>query len=459
MKRADSSHPAEKKKKPLGGCLRYLTEDDLKRICAMTRLELFCREKIGLFYSRSAIPLGLPAPSVLAENKIEVVNMATHPRYKSLDEQEMHNRELRTAELALLPQTATQEDDLARRFPVGLVKTRQHGAWWFETRKRRPTGSKQANIIGMFGFKSVLTCWVETYDPQNMELQKTKAIEREQFPGEEERSKEKMAWGSDHEIDGTATIVHRMGDAFNLTYYETTLSPITLDKELMDLVRATLLSLPEPLKVSEWNDELEREWQQVLMSSPDGDVVLTMSREFLESLELHRYRAHANAADEGDNDCIVADRPLRCKVEIKCPYGERDPNGSLWSKFKYYYYSQCQYHLLTDPASAFCLAGCWTPAVTRLWIILRNRAYWRLALPFVVYFHRCGQLGVAPSEDFYNKRERDTQTLKAMCDEGVTEAIHLADYASVFSAQRDQELEPLFAHRFPPPVSETKTCV
>jgi hypothetical protein len=209
--------------------------------------------------------------------------------------------------------------------------------------------------------------------------------------------------------------------------------------------------LPEPLRITEWNEELEKYWQTVLMSSPDGEAVMTFSQEFLDSLDGFD---HHQRQQRSDLDCIVADKPLRCKIELKCPYGERDPNGNLWSKFKYYYYGQCQYHLLTDPKAAFCLSGCWTPATTRLWMIPRNRDYWSLALPFVVYFHRCGQLQIAPSTAFYEKRAGDIATLKAMCDNGVEDqAIHLGDYASVYSMYREKQLEELWTKRFPSTVA------
>ena len=434
--------------------LCFLSADDLKRIWALTYLERYQRAKVPLFQSRPPIALGVPREAITAR-PTRAVDLSVHRRYQGLEEQDILHHEIHGAALVDVQNEAEKvqkevQKELHILYPLAQRFKRQHSEWWFRNRKRRPTGSKQANAAGIFGFKSLLRCWLETYDPKNPILAKLDQEQDASCPDEVAARKEKMAWGSDHEIDAVATLVDQMGEAFDLMLCEVTLTAVELDVVLIKMVRDTLAKIRPDLV---WDEEREAEWQDAFRSSPDGNIRMVLEEERAEDEhddeeegEIRDASGPRSPLPAGMDRTIRARQSLRAKLEIKCPYGERQP--IQWDAPKYYYYGQVQLHLLTDPSCAFCLFGCWTPESTRVWKIKRDPIYWQLALPLLVHFHQCGIEGQAPTEEWYKTEEANCRKLLDHCKKVVYDAEFIGEFPSVYSLHRGDELPALFAQRF-----------
>lgn len=83
----------------------------------------------------------------------------------------------------------------------------------------------------------------------------------------------------------------------------------------------------------------------------------------------------------GSQDAAGVDsRARRVSVEIKCPYGDREPR--CYRGVKDYYVAQMQLHMRVED-SEMCYFVCWTPERTRIWIVMRSREFWERLSAYV----------------------------------------------------------------------------
>lgn len=134
-----------------------------------------------------------------------------------------------------------------------------------------------------------------------------------------------------------------------------------------------------------FESEREREVAEERMAhgskhEDDGMASLLLARPSLRLREcvLQRVPGEEESIFRGSQDGAGVDaRGRRVSVEIKCPYGNRDPR--CYTGVKDYYVAQMQLHMQVE-RSTMCYFVCWTPRETRVWMVMRSDEFWtRLA--------------------------------------------------------------------------------
>lgn len=284
-----------------------------------------------------------------------------------------------------------------------LVNKRQRSEWWFKERLKTITGSKLVSVIGMFDYDSFLRTWYESYDDKHAVLQDMNHA-KEQDRVDNEKTMECMEWGTNHEIDGLATLIHHLGDKYNLEFCETTLSNIHPSMQHFEIIKKTL------------KDHLNYEWKDGI----DDEVFKN---------------AFKSSPDASGKECI-SNEPF--VVEIKCAYGIRSPK--TYTEFPYYYYPQVQFHLLTNKKAEYAYFVSWSPTLTKIWRVDRDNQFWRITMPCLAYFHKLGMNNTPPASLINNKLNKE---IKEYCKEQAENCIFIGEFDSIYSQHRSEELNTL----------------
>jgi hypothetical protein len=390
------------------GCGKYYVDNATKR-------KLFTSENVTfikpLVAEKKTIQLLLkpkPKPLLMQEEKEEKENKSGWVKTrKSKWIQDKNESDIRTffsrEKIPLLPLSALSAFDLdsctryfsfERQDPSGdlqLINKRQRSPWWFKERLCTLTGSKLVNAMGLFDFDSFLKTWYETYDGTNLILDD---MTKSQCGDEITKGEECMAWGTFHEIDALATLVHHLAVENDLEFYETTLTRISLPKYLVDLIKVTLKKEFN----HDWKDEIDDEiWSNAFKSSPD-----------------------CSGKECRTGNVFVA--------ELKCAYGLRFPK--TYAEIPYYYYPQVQFHMLTNPKAEYAYFLSWSPTRSKIWRVERDTQFWKIAIPALCYFHKMGLDKVPPSSLMDSRIGKD---VKEYCKEQSENCIYIGEFDSIFA--------------------------
>jgi hypothetical protein len=303
----------------------------------------------------------------------------------------------------LFDMTRTPRYKIIEEYDKTLLAYRQRMERWYKERENKITGSKLVNALGIFGIVGLQIAWYETYDPENPKLAALKALEDEV---QKEMGAERMAFGTANEIHANATIIKHLGDSWNIELYETPLSPINPPEHFKESVKSALKRLWK----HEWNEERDAPiWVHCFADSPDGKC------QFLETGQFF-------------------------SVEDKTPLGNRDPLP--YSCVKYYYYPQCQLHMLTLPieqqANAFCLFCSWSPTLTKVWKVKYDPLFWQLAMPTFLQFRKSGLEKKCPEKLFDEKESAFISMYIKKYSQVNSELV--GEFPSVFSTEWEEQV-------------------
>jgi hypothetical protein len=260
--------------------------------------------------------------------------------------------------------------------------------------------------------------YYDTYDPDDpayvARLAALRALRKEDYPrlsrewytaADYECGQESMQWGTYHEEDAVATFLHHLGGELDIQLSESTLLPVRLPAELMDLVRRTHAELYPDCP---WRADVDEEiWNDMLRDSPDGN-----------GIEKRTGRRFA--------------------LETKAAYHGRNPTA--YKKALWYQVPQQHNHMATDISMTHCYLVCWSPTRTKIWKLLRDLTFWKLALPLLMFMHKHGLARQPPTRVFDVARVKQ---LKKYCQQQAVGAHYIGEYASVFSKHRSSDMSPI----------------
>ncbi len=324
--------------------------------------------------------------------------------------------------------------------PLTPDQIRQRGTLWFKWRMKTVTGSKLIDIVCPFQRLAHVKTWYETYQPDSPILAALIASVPEL---EKKRDQERMAWGTYHEEDSLATIVHELGDKLDLDFFETTLSKIG--------------GLPPPAprapaREEKWNrveEEKDRNGQEEKIDNgqdnltPEQRRMVGWSKRFFGGIIariLKEEFGHEwidgvddliwSEAFKSSPDFAASERKTGYRIlgEIKDPYGDRSPH--LYPGVPYYYYLQLQHHLATDMAAVWAMFVCWTPGGYVAMRVERDTSFYKMILPSLIRFHWSGLQGKVPNP---LPRNRFSMDVIKYCEEAVANCIEIARGDSCYS--------------------------
>lgn len=326
-----------------------------------------------------------------------IIDLNNHSRYLSFEKQQeiIMIDNLQNKSLAVGNKNLNLIDCTNDNKTIKLIDMRQRSPWWFKEREKKVTGSKLTNIFGFWGLSKFWTTWFDCYDPDNPILKEIISSYAES-DREIAKGKECMAWGTFHENDGLATVIHHLGNKNNLIFYEITLTTIRWSVAHLNLIKTYLLQDFNHV----WTDGVDDHiWQNAFCAdSPDFIGYECIS-----------------------NDVFAG--------EIKCAYGLRDPK-TYERGIPYWYYAQSQLHMLVRPDIQYCFFVSWSPTRTKIWRINKDLNFWTLALRPLVYFHKCG-LDKKPPRSLIQPCKKLIDYCELQCQS----ALFLGEFKSCFSKE------------------------
>ena len=228
-----------------------------------------------------------------------------------------------------------------------FVELKQRGAKWDASRNNVITGSRIEKILGFWGFESLLQTWYDTY------------MQKKYPPGRfveeciaQDIGKERMSWGTNHEIDAVATFMQRFAQTYDLEAYECVQTPIDWPDSLWELIQH--LAVHKFQRV--WTKEEEAIWRSFMKDSPDlRGIFKRLAQKWV--------------------------------AEIKAKYGDRSPD--VYSKIPYYYIPQALAHALAVQTDGTFFMS-WCPTHARVWFLNQSLDFWNMAMEI-----SCGFIFVA----------------------------------------------------------------
>lgn len=280
------------------------------------------------------------------------------------------------------------------------------------------------------------------------------------------RSRESMAWGVEHEDDAVATFLHHLGDTFDIELFESPLCKPQLPRDLVDTVFDTHRQLyPD----GGWDFKKDWfAWQDMLRDSPDATGIehstglafaLEVKAPYHDRMpEPYKKPKWYQAPQQQSHTLIDAPTSLRPVSNASDAFGNRD----YMSTDK----SATTTNAITSPAirartnacasnsntvsnqatgvvpdgksnakttSKLLISHCylvsWGPLKTKIWKMKRDLAFWRLALPLLMYLHKHGMERTPPTAVFDSKL---VSALKRYCTQNAESAEYIGEYDSVY---------------------------